>query len=92
MVDLLQQDLALLDRGPQAGLDPLALDRHAQQVGGALQERDVVLVELAVGLAVDLEHAERLPVTLKDHVHCPPDAISGQQLRRAEPVLVLEVV
>ena len=43
VVDLLEQDLALLDRGAQAGLDPLALDRHAQQVGRTLQEGDVVL-------------------------------------------------
>ena len=39
---------------------PFALDRHAEQVRGALQEREIVLDELVLGPAVDLEDAERL--------------------------------
>ena len=51
-----------------------------------------MLAELALGPAVDLEHAERLAVALQDHVHGPPDAVERQQLGRTEPLLVLEVV
>jgi hypothetical protein len=41
------------------------LDRHAQNIGYALQEGDVVLGELALGLTVHFEHPERRAVALQ---------------------------
>ena len=92
MVQLLKQDLPLLDRPAQAALDPLPLDRHAQQVRRPLQEGDVVLAELTLVAAVDLEHAIGLAVALEDHVHGAADAVLDQKIGGAEALLVLQVV
>jgi hypothetical protein len=54
---------------------PLALDCHAEDVGGALQESEILLDELVLRAAVDLEHPERPPVALQDDVHGAVDAV-----------------
>ena len=46
-------------RGLEIALVALALDRHAENVRGALQEGEVMLDELVLGPAVHLEHPER---------------------------------
>ncbi len=92
VIAFLKQKLLLLQRRLEIALEPLAFDRHAQQVGGAAQEGDVVLGELPFGTAVDLENPPRLALALEDHVHRPVNAMDQQQCRRAEPILVAEMV
>jgi hypothetical protein len=71
---------------------PLAFDRHAEEVCRALEEGEVMLDEFVVTPAVDLEHAERPAIALQDDVHRAMDTVLAQDLRRAEALLVLEVV
>ena len=92
VVDLLEQDLMPVERRLQLALGLLLFDRHAENVGGPLQERDIVLAELAFGAAVDLQHAERRAIALQDDVHGAPDAVRDEQFRGPEALLVLEVV
>ena len=75
VVHLLEQKLMARQRGLETALVAFALDRHAQNVGGALQEGEVVLDELVLRPAVDLQHAERLAVALQDDVHGAADAV-----------------
>ena len=91
MVHLLSS-FTLIHGRAQAGLHPLPLDGHAQQICRTLQEGDVMLAEFALGPAVDLQHAERLAVALQDHVHGPTNTVHLQQVGRTEPLLVFEVV
>ncbi len=67
-------------------------DRHSENVGGALQERDVVFAEFSLGPAVDLEHAEGLAIALQDHIHRAADAVLDQEFRRPEALLVFEMI
>ena len=92
VVYLLEQHLVAAERSLEVVLVAFTLDRHAQDVGGALQECEIVLDELIFRPAVDLEHPERPAVALQDDVHRPVDAVLTQHLGRAEALLVLEVV
>src|SRR5205085_8340473 len=66
--------------------------RHAQDVGCPLQERDVVLAELPLGPAVDLQHAVGRAIALKDVVHGASNAVLDQEFRRSKPLLILQVI
>ena len=92
MAHLLEQDLLAFERRLEAALVAVALDRHAEQVRRALQEGEVVLDELVLRPAVDLENAERPAVALQDDVHRPVNAVLAQDLGRPETLLVSEVV
>ncbi len=48
---------------------PLSLDRHPEDVGCALQEREIMLDELIFRSAVDLQHAEGSAISLQDDVY-----------------------
>ena len=48
VVHLLDEKLLALQRRVQIALVPLALDRHPQDIGGALQEREIMLDELFI--------------------------------------------
>ena len=72
---LLQQHLMAFQRRLEVARVALALDRHAEDVGGALQESEIVLDELVLRAAVDLEHPERPAVALQDDVHGAVDAV-----------------
>ena len=92
VVYLLEQNLVAADCGLEVALVAFTLDRHAQDVGRALQECEIVLDERILGTAVDLQDAERFSVALQDDVHRPAHAMRCQHLRCAKPLLVLEVV
>ena len=92
MVHLLDEKLLALQRRLQIALVPLALDRHPQDVGGALQEREIMLDELIFRSAVDLQHAERPAISLQDNVHGAMNAVSDQNLGRSEALFVFEMV
>ena len=67
----------------------LALDRHAENVGCALQERQVVLHEFVFRPAVYLKHTKRLSVALQDDVHGAMDAMLALALTlHVDPVFV----
>ena len=72
-----EQHLLSIERRPRRVVT-LALDCHAEEVGRALQEGDVMLAELVVRAAVDLEHAERRAVALQDDVHGTADPCSSR--------------
>src|ERR1700678_989904 len=92
MIHLLDEKLLALQRRLEMALMPLTLDRHPQDIGGALQESEIMLDELILRSAVDLEHTERLPIPLQDDVHGAVDAVFEQKLGRSEPLLVFEMV
>ena len=92
MVHLFQKNLMAVQRGLEIVLVAVALDRHAEDVRRALQEGEIVLDELVLRPAVDLEHPERPAIALQDDVHRAVDAVLAQDLRRPEALLVLEVV
>src|ERR1700693_5083283 len=92
MVHLLEQELLALQRGRQTALMPLTLDRHPQDIGGALEEREIMLDELVLRSAVDLEHAVRLSIPLQGNVHGAVNAVSDQNFGRPEALLVLEMI
>ena len=92
VVDFLEQDLMTVERGLQFALVLLLLDRHAEDVRGALQKCDVVLAELAFGSAVDFEHAERRAVALQNDVHRAANAVFNEQFGGTKPLLIFEMV
>ena len=79
-------------RGGQIALGALPVNGHAENVGGALQEGNVVGGEFALGAAVDFKHAIRLAVALQNHVHGAADAVLEQELGGAEALFVFEVI
>ena len=87
MVHLLDEKLMPLQRGLKIALVPLALDRHPQDVGCALQEREIMLDEHVVRSAVDLQNPERPPVSLQDDVHRAMNSVPDKKLRRSEAFL-----
>src|SRR4249920_1648829 len=70
----------------------LALDRHAENVGSALQERQVVLHEFVFRSTIYLQHSKRLPVTLQDDVHGTMDAVLLEYFRRPEALFDFEMI
>ncbi len=92
VVHLLQQNLLAQERRLEAALVALAFDRHAENVGGALEKGDVLRHELVVRLAVDLQHAEGLAVTLQDDVHGAADAMLHEQVGRSEALFLFEMI
>ena len=70
----------------------LALDRHAEKVRGALQERQVVLHEFVFRSAVYLQNSERLSVTLQDDVHGATDAVLLKHCGRSETLFDFEMI
>src|SRR6185312_17059009 len=60
--------------------------------GRTLQKGEIMLDELIVRPAVDLQYAEWPPFALKDDVHRPVDPVLAQDLGRTEPLLILEMV
>ena len=92
MVDLFQQNLVALERLLQLALILLPLDRHAENIRGALQERDVVFGKLAFEAAVDFKHAKRFAVALQNDIHGAANAVLDQQFRRAKPLFVFEMI
>src|SRR5215475_426404 len=88
----LEQHLLPIERCLELKLVPLAFDGHAQEVGRALQEGDIVLAELPFRSAVDLEHAVGRSVALEDDIHGAANAMLHEQLRRPKPLLVLEMI
>ncbi len=92
MVHLLDEKLLALQRRLQIALVPFTLDRHPQDIGGALEEREIMLDEVIIGSAVDLQHTERPTIALQDNVHCAANAMSDQNLGRSEAFLVFEMI
>ena len=92
VVHLFQQNLVADERGLEAALVSLAFDRHAEDIGCALQKGDVLRHELVVRPAVDLQHAERLAVTLQDDIHGAADAMLHEQVGRPEALFVFEMI
>ena len=88
MVHLLDEKLMTFQRGVHIALVPLALDRHPQNVGCALQEREVMFDEPVFRSAVDLQDAERPAVSLQYDVHRAMNAMSDENLGRPETFLV----
>jgi hypothetical protein len=92
VVDLLDEDVLMLQRLLEPALVALPLDGHAEDVCGTLQEGDVLLAELALGSAIDLQDAVWCTVALQDHIDGAAHAMRRQQLRRSEPFLVFEMI
>ena len=69
MVDFLQQNFVAADCSPQVAFIAFAFDRHPENICRSLKEGEIVLDEIIVGAAVDLQNAERLSVTLQDNIH-----------------------
>src|SRR5262249_9818941 len=92
MIDLLHEHLLVLKRCVQSSLLALPLNRHAEDIGRALQERDIVLAELALGSAIDFKHPVGGTITLQDDVHSSANAMGCKQLGRSEAILALQVV
>jgi hypothetical protein len=76
----------------QSALILLLLNRHAKDVRGALQERDVMLAEFAFRPAIHLEHAIWNAVALQNDIHGPADSVSGEQFRSSKPFFIFEMI
>ena len=81
-----------LQRGLEIVLVTVALDRHAENVRRALQEGEIMLDELVLRPAVDLEDPERPAIALQDDIHRAVDAVLTEDCGRPEALLVFEVV
>ena len=92
VVDLLEQNLMTVERDLQLALILLLLDRHAEDIRSALQERNVMLAELAFGSAINFKHTERRAIALQNDVHCAADTMLNKQFRGSEPLLVFEMI
>src|SRR6516165_3712250 len=75
MIDLLEQDLVAFQCGLKVALLSLPLDRHAEDIGCSLEERDVIFTKFAFGSAIDFQDTVRRVFTLEDDVHRPPNAV-----------------
>ena len=76
----------------QFALVLLLFNRHSKNIGGALQESDVMLAKFAFGSAVHFEHAEWRAVALQDDIHRTADAVLDKQFRSSEAFLVFEMI
>jgi hypothetical protein len=74
----------------EAAVLPLALDRHAQDVGGALQKCEVMGCELVLRLAVDLKDTERPAVALEDYIDGTVNAVADEKIGGAKPLLIFQ--
>jgi hypothetical protein len=92
VIDFSEQDLMTIKRGLKLTLIMLLLDRHSEDVCGALQKGDVVLAKLAFGFAVYFQHAERRAVALQNNVHGAANAMLKKQFRGSKSLLIFEVV
>src|SRR6202042_2660043 len=92
MIHLLDEKLLALQRRIEITLMPLTLDRHPQDIRGALEEREIMLDKLIFRSAVDLQYSEGLPVPLQDNVHGAVNAVFEQKLGRSEPLLVVKMI
>src|SRR5262245_6258831 len=92
VIDLLEQNLMAVQRGLEVSLVPQPLDRHAQDVRRALQERDIAFAEFTLGTAVDLQHAVWRAIALKDDIHRAPNAVLDEKLRCPEALFVFEMI
>src|ERR1700760_4643582 len=92
MIHLLDEKLLALQSRLQMTLVTFTLDRHPQNIGGALEKREVMLDEVVIGSAVDLQHPERSTVSLQNNVHCAVDSVSDQNLGRPEALFGVEVI
>ena len=92
VIHFLHEELLAFERRFQVTFITLALNCHAEDVCGPLQEGEIVFDKFIVRLAVDLQNAKRLAVTLEDDIHCPLDAMLDQHLRGAKALLVFEMV
>src|SRR5690349_1346886 len=92
MIDLADQHLLILERLPQLPIVDVSFKRNAKDVGGALEKMNVLSVELALKLAVDLEHTIGCTLSLQNDVDRPADTMLPQQRRGTKTLLVLEVV
>ena len=76
----------------QIALVPLTLDRHPQDIARLPDEREVMLGDVILQSAVDLQHAERSAIALQDDVHGAANAMPEQNLGRSEALLRFEVI
>ena len=86
VIDLVDQHFVVLQRIVQTSLVALALDCHAS-MGRSLQKSDVMLAELSLRSAVNLQHPEGCSIALQNDVDGAAHAVSLQQIRGAEIVL-----
>jgi hypothetical protein len=68
-------ELLTIDRLAEISFHALSFDRHAQNVGNALQKHDITSGKFAFRLTVHLEHTIGSTVALKDHVHGTPNTM-----------------
>src|ERR1700738_1420831 len=92
VIDLLEQNLVAIKCCLEMAFVPLPLDGHSEDIGRSLQERDVVLAELAVRSAIDLQYPEGRTVALQDDVHGTANAVLDEKLWSSEPFLVFKVI
>ena len=78
--------------GLQFALILLLLDRHPEDVCGALQKRYVVFAKLAFGFAVDFQHAEWRAVALENDIHGTANAVLDQEFGRAKALFDIQMV
>src|ERR1700730_18942103 len=92
MIHLFQERLIALKRDFEFTLVTVALDRHAENVGRALQKRQVVLHKFVFRPAVYLQHTKRLSITLQDDVHGTMDAVLLEYFGRSEALFDFEMI
>ena len=77
VVDLFDQYLLVCERFLKFPFLCLPLDGHAQNIGRALQERDVVLAEFTLGPAVYFQDTIWNAIALQNHIHGAAHAVAG---------------
>jgi hypothetical protein len=82
MVDLLNQRVSLGKRLVQPAFVALALDRHADDIRGALQKGDVMLSEFTFRTAVYFENTVGTLLALQNHVDGTTHTVVRQQFWR----------
>jgi hypothetical protein len=90
--DLPEQHLLALKRGLEVGFIALTLNGHSQDVGGTLEEGNVVFAEILLGPAVDLQNAEWPTLSLQDDIHGAANAMLHQELGGSKSPLVFKVI
>jgi hypothetical protein len=91
VLELLDQHLLPTHRFLKRPMRSVALDGGCEQVGIVSQERDVVVIEIAVPRGVDLEHAKRPILAGDENVDHALDVVLDEDIGYAEPRFTGEI-
>src|ERR1700730_4213231 len=92
MIYLFHQELLTVEGSKETLFDSLPVNRHPQDVRGALQKSNVILRKFSLRTAIDLQDPEGRIIALKNHIHRTPDTVLDEKLWRSKALFVFQMI